>query len=455
MAGIEGAAWLLAAATRELTLFAAVGLLIGGIDDLAVDAIWLGRTAWRRLTVYRRHPRTNAETLPPPDRPGRIALFVPAWQESAVIGDMVRAALGSIAHGDYRIYVGTYPNDPATIAVVEAVGDPRVRLVRGDRPGPTTKAECLNRMWAALLRDERGAGARFKAVVLHDAEDVVHPQELRLFDRLIERFDLVQLPVLPLVDDGSRWVSGHYVDEFAEAHGRQLAVREALGAGIPSAGVGCAIARAALARMAGAADGRPFDEDSLTEDYEIGLRLTNFGGRAAFVAMPACAGGPLVATRAYFPHTLATSVRQKTRWMIGIACAGWDRLRWQGGLAERWMLLRDRRAVLAAVILAAAYAAMALSGLCWVMGVEVAWPRGLGTMLAFNFGLLAWRLAIRFVTVARFYGWREGCRAVPRVLTANVIAMMAARRALAAYVPGRVNRWDKTAHHFPTAPSCD
>jgi adsorption protein B len=33
---------------------------------------------------------------------------------------------------------------------------------------------------------------------------------------MIDRFDLVQLPVLPLVNPQSRWVSGHYCDEFAE-----------------------------------------------------------------------------------------------------------------------------------------------------------------------------------------------------------------------------------------------
>ena len=37
-----------------------------------------------------------------------------------------------------------------------AAADPRVRLVGGTKPGPTTKAECLNRIWLAMLADERG-----------------------------------------------------------------------------------------------------------------------------------------------------------------------------------------------------------------------------------------------------------------------------------------------------------
>ncbi|WP_277873240.1 glycosyl transferase family protein [Sphingomonas profundi] len=465
MAALDVLIWLAAGITRELMLFAAVGLLIGGIDDLAIDLLYLVRSGWRSAVVYRRHRAATAESLPPPDRPGRLAIFIGAWDESGVIAAMLRAALARLDHGDYRIYVGVYPNDPATIAAVRhvrrhAAGGRRVRMVSGALAGPTTKAEALNRLWRAMLVDEAREGVPVKAIVLHDAEDVVHPCELRVFDRLIERFDLVQLPVLPLIVPGSRWVSGHYCDEFAEAHGKQLVVREALGAGMPSAGVGCAISRAAMQGMADRAGGRPFDAASLTEDYEMGLRLGDHGGRGVFVRLPAAAGRGPVAIRAYFPATIDTAVRQKARWMTGIALAGWVRLGWRGGLAERWMRLRDRRAVLAAIVLAAAYAglvcAAATFALCFAIGrpmPEV--PPLLQGLTAINAGLMLWRALVRFVMVRATYGWREGLRAIPRMLVANLIAMMAARRAVAAYVRsgrpgGAAVPWDKTSHAFPT-----
>jgi adsorption protein B len=448
---IEWAAGTLAIATREITLFAAIGLLIGGIDDLAIDLLWIGRTVRRRFTVYRHHPRMTAATLPPPDNPGRIAIFIAAWEEVAVIGTMLRNALATLRHDDYRIYVGTYHNDPATAAAVRAVNDPRVRLVGGDLPGPTSKAECLNRVWRAMLADERHAMEPFKAILLHDAEDVVHPDELRLFDRLIERFDFIQIPVLPLVDSKSRWVSGSYIDEFSEAHARQMIVREALGAGIPSAGVGSAISRRALGWIAAAAGGSPFDETSLTEDYEIGLRLRRFGGREAFVVMPERAGALPVAVRAYFPATFKTAVRQKARWTVGIALAGWDRLGWGGGIAERWMRLRDRRAVLAAIIIAASYGALVLGTLCWALGVSLDWPGWAMPALSCNLALLCWRIAMRAATVARFYGPVQGCLSIPRIVMANFIAIAAAARALWLYIPGTMPPWDKTEHHFPRA----
>ena len=144
--------------------------------------------------------------------------------------------------------------------------------------------------------------------------------------------------MLPLVDPHSRWISGHYCDEFAEAHIKELVVREAVGAAIPLAGVGCAIARRPLARLAALQDGRPFAGSSMTEDYEIGLRIGALGLKTMFVRIPAQPSDRgVVASRGHFPATLGAAVRQKARWLGGIALAGWDRLGWSGGLGERWM----------------------------------------------------------------------------------------------------------------------
>lgn len=326
----------------------------------------------------------------------------------------------------------------------------------GDMPGPTTKADCLNAIWAGLLEDEANEGVTVKVVVLHDAEDVVHAAELRLFDTLIERFDFVQLPVLPLIDPTSRWVSGHYIDEFAEGHGKELVVREALGAGLPSAGVGCALSRGALAALAGS-DGVPFDADSLTEDYEIGLKLNAMGRRGTFVRLPG-PNGAIVATREHFPATWRAAINQKSRWMAGIALSGWDRLGWGGGPAERWMRLRDRQSLLAAILLCAAYGALLLAAplatIGWLTGREVRlMTPALSAMMVVATWLLAWRLAMRFAFVAAAYGPLEGLRAVPRVLVSNAVAILSARAALTRYRRSRRtgrSEWGKTNHVFPT-----
>jgi bacteriophage N4 adsorption protein B len=440
---------------HEAALFAAVGFLFLGVSDLAVDLIWIGlrlRQAWRHL----RYGQGSVASLPPPERPGRLAIFIPAWDEAAVIGRMLEHTLSAFGESGFRLYVGCYPNDPATIAAVRAVGDPRVRLVVGPVPGSTSKADCLNRLWEAMKADEARECRRFKAVILHDAEDVVHSAELRLFDALIERFDLIQLPVLPLIDRSSPWVAGHYADEFAESHGKEMVVREALGASLPSAGVGCAISRDALETLA-ARHGAPFDPGSLTEDYELGLRLHAMGRRAAFVRLPPERGKAVVSTREYFPATMDAAVAQKARWMVGIALAGWDRLGWRGGLGERWMRMRDRQSVLAAFILAAAY----FAAFVWVplllaerfVELELRpFPPLLSWLVAANLLLLAWRLGMRFGFAAQAYGWRQGLLSIPRTIVGNIVAMAAVRRAVMRYL--RIRRtgalhWDKTRHAFP------
>jgi adsorption protein B len=147
--------------------------------------------------------------------------------------------------------------------------------------------------------------------------------------------------------------------------------------------------------------------------------------------------------------------------MTGIALSGWDRLGWSGGLMERWMRLRDRQSLLAAVLLGAGYLALAL----WL--VLKAWqgaggegpaplPTFLAALVAVNFGLLVWRLAIRAGFTAAAYGWREGLRAVPRMAIGNLVAMLAAASALSRYRAlrrGGRPRWDKTAHIFPGRPA--
>jgi adsorption protein B len=168
---------------RETTLFAACGFLLLGAGDLAVDFVWIGLWIRRRL---RRTPRDSALSLAAARAPGAIAVFIPAWDESAVIGGMLAHARQAFGEADYLLYVGCYPNDPATIAAVEAAGDSRVRCVVGPRPGPTSKADCLNQLWQAMRADEARRGRRFKAVVLHDAEDVVHSAECN-WTRTVQR----------------------------------------------------------------------------------------------------------------------------------------------------------------------------------------------------------------------------------------------------------------------------
>ena len=446
---------LLSRIAAELALFAGVGFLLFATNDLAVDLIYFGRSIWRSLTVYTRYPRAFASYFVFTKNPGLIAILIPAWDESAVIASMLRATLDRLDYDHYRIFVGSYRNDPATKAAIASVGDPRVEAVEVGADGPTTKADCLNHLYDALVEYELAHECEAKAIVLHDAEDVVHRFELRIFDSLIGRAGVIQLPVLPLPDPHSRWISGHYCDEFAEAHIKELVVREAIGAAVPLAGVGCAIERRALTRLAAMQDGKPFAGASMTEDYEIGLRLGALGLKTMFVRIPTQPGDrAVVASRGHFPATLGSAVRQKARWLGGIALAGWDRLGWSGGIGERWMRMRDRRGPLAALLLLAAYGAAFLWSQLWLaeaLGapIQARLSPGLLTLLTINGWLLAWRILMRAAFTTAAYGLGEGLLSIPRVVVGNVIAMLAAARAVSLHLGGGAKRWDKTRHIFP------
>ena len=443
---------------RELLLFALFWFIVGMVDEMALDTIWLGL----RITGRARTPRRPASSAPIP-LAGAVAVLIPAWREDAVIGATIAHMLGAWPQRDYRLYIGCYRNDAATIsaAMAAAGADARVRLVIHDRLGPTTKADCLNRLYLALSADEARTGHRFASVLLQDAEDMVHPLALSVVDQgltaEVGAADFVQLPVHPEMLPCGRWVSGHYADEFAESHGKALVVRDWLGAALPAAGVGCGFSRTMLERVGAVrhemGESGPFAADCLTEDYELGLLIARFGGRSRFLRLRD-ADGNLIATRSYFPVDLPSAVRQKTRWVHGIALQGWDRLGWDIKPVELWMALRDRRGPLTALVLAAAYALMVIELLLMLAHALGAHPRPLASpalllMMRVSLWGLAWRAAMRFAFTTREYGPLEGLRSVLRIPVANVITIMAGRRALVAYIRtlrGERVMWDKTTH---------
>jgi len=452
--GFTLAEWLVLV-EHELLLFAGIFFLLGALDELAVDMAWL----WLRLTGRARTP--PAEVAEDSPLHGPAAIFIPAWREAEVIGATIVHALAVWPQAELRLYAGCYRNDGATAEAIRAAarGDRRLRLVIHDRNGPSTKADCLNRLYRALQEDERRSGTTARMVVLHDAEDMVDPAALALLDRAIGTAELVQLPVLPVPVRGARWISGHYCEEFAEDHGKAMVVRDALRAGIPSAGVGCAISRGTLERLAGlrGKDG-PFAAECLTEDYELGLGIAALGARQRFLRRRG-GDGRLIATRACFPARLDDAVRQKTRWIHGIAFQAWERLGWSRRPSELWMRLRDRRGPLTALVLAVAYLLVILAGIGWALdwalgaaghGAELHLSPLLAALLWANFAGFVWRAGWRFAFTAREYGWGEGAFAVLRIPLANVIAIMAGHRALVAYartLAGQLPQWDKTDHH--------
>ncbi|MRS13655.1 phage adsorption protein NrfB [Enterobacteriaceae bacterium RIT691] len=465
---------------KVVAIALAIMMLISGIDDLLIDITYWTRRALRAVTVYRRHQHMDHKTLYEPDEKP-LAIMVPAWNETGVIGHMAELAAMTLDYENYHIFVGTYPNDPDTQRDVDEVCTrfPNVHKVVCARPGPTSKADCLNNILDAITQFERSANFTFAGFILHDAEDVISPLELRLFNYLVDRKDLIQIPVYPFERNWSHFTSMSYIDEFAELHGKDVPVREAVAGQVPSAGVGTCFSRRAVMALLADGDGIAFDVQSLTEDYDIGFRLKAKGMKEIFVRFPvvdrsdeakksrkflqSSRASSVICVREYFPDTFTTAMRQKSRWIIGIVFQGFKTHRWTKSPTLNYFLWRDRKGVISNFL--SFFAMIVMIQLVLLLMYQHFWPDAwqfmsiftggawLSTLLWLNFGLMVNRIVQRVIFVTIYYGLAQGLMSVLRLFWGNLINFMANWRALRQVIqhgdPRRV-AWDKTTHDFPS-----
>lgn len=212
----------------------------------------------------------------------------PAWKEAEVIGPAVAKLLATLDCSRFEIFIGVYPNDPDTGREVDKLVAkfPNITKVVTSAPGPTCKADCLNHIIRAIRAREAESGVEFVGCIMQDAEDIVHPAALRLFNWLCPAYDLVQTPVFSLRRRWWELTAGHSMEEFAEAHARELPFRQHFAGIVPGCGVGTCYSRRALSLAE--STGETFSNASLTEDYEFSLRMRDAGLRMVFarVAIP-------------------------------------------------------------------------------------------------------------------------------------------------------------------------
>lgn len=454
-------AWMdarLAGAMAWLVAALAIYVLASSLDDLLLALLWLSG-------VGRKAAAPPAE----PAREKRIAILVPLWRESDVIGRMLEHNAASIRYSNYQILAGVYANDPETRRAVEeaAARLPCVSLAEVPHDGPTSKADCLNWIYQRLIERELEGAPLAEIVMIHDAEDVIHPDSLQWVNRWSEAAGMIQIPVFALATGLSELTHGVYCDDFAESQRRDLPVRAALGAFLPGCGVGTAFRREELERLAEAESNRIFDPLTLTEDYDNGLRLFRLGCRQ--MVLPQC-GSPAnpVATREYFPRSFRAAVRQRTRWITGNCLQAWQRHGWGRGLRrpwiQAWFLWRDRKGLwgswagIACNLLllwgALTWAVSAAAGGGWEFGKSAARIPGLGPLLAANLALCCGRLAIRTWFCSQIYGLKFALAAPLRMVWGNLINAAASGCALwqftLAWWTGRPLRWLKTEHCYPS-----
>ncbi len=238
--------------------------------------------------------RASNENLP------LYSVIVALYKEA----DIVPQLLANMLRLDYprdrlEILFTLEADDHATLAAFGACRlPPHARVVAVPPPGPgepRTKPRALNHALALAHGD---------LVVIYDAEDQPHPDQLRAAARAFHAGDsnlaCVQAPLRPV--GGSGFVARQFAAEYAVQFDVLLPALNALGLPFPLGGTSNHF-KAEVLKAIGA-----WDAFNVTEDADLGLRLAQYGHVSGLIAPPTHETPPS-STRVWLP--------QRTRWIKG------------------------------------------------------------------------------------------------------------------------------------------
>lgn len=236
-----------------------------------------------------------------------ISVVIPARDEAAGIEETVRAAL-ALRWPDLHVVVIDDGSVDDTAALVDAIDDPRVTLVRHRRPDG--KAMSLNRALSQLTTD---------VVLVLDAD--AHPEVdvlERLAPQLMHHPDVAAITANPRVADVSTTMSALQAVEFSGTVSALRRGQAAWGRVCTMSGICTLLRRDEVLRIGG------FDPRMHTEDIELTWRLHTHGWRVGYEPDALVGMGT--------PMTLAAWWRQRCRWSVGLV----EALRHHARSLARW-----------------------------------------------------------------------------------------------------------------------
>lgn len=418
-------------------LLAAANLAPAGLRMAALgvlSALFLCTLGLRLASCLIPRPVPAAPRLPDRDLPV-YSLLVPLYREAAVVPRLV-AALGALDYPREKLDIKLIlePDDHETRAAIAAAGlPPWFEVITAPPVGPRTKPKALN---AAL------PFARGPFVAVFDAEDVPDPGQLRValarFQRGGPKLACVQAR---LVVENAReaWITRHFAVEYCAQFDVLLPALGAMSMPILLGGTSNHFRRAALESAGG------WDAYNVTEDADLGLRLTRLGWDIGVIASDTLEEAPV---------TIGAWMRQRTRWM-----KGWAQTLIVHARAPR-RLLRDMgplRMLVALLLTAGPFIAMTVHPVSLAAVLHHLWTRPQGHVppgwveiatlalcyvnLFLGYGVTA---ALTLVGLARRGRLREAAilLTLPFYLLLQSLAVW---RALADLVRDP-HRWDKTEH---------
>lgn len=454
--------------------------ILMGLDDFIWDLIALYYKR-KRKDVYLNMQEISATPYK------LLAVIIGAWREDNVIEDVIHNLLESTIYPKsmYHIFLGVYPNDEATILAVKRLTKhyPNVHLIINERNGPTSKAQNINHVIKQIAKFEHDHSWKFSSYTIHDAEDVVHPYELKITNTLVLHYPALQFPVFPLIKKPSftnffpNITSSSYADEFAENHLLTMVNRDVLGAFVPSAGTGFVLTKSVLDAFP---DGNVLPNDSLTEDYRLSLSLYEkeipmhyVMEKIKRVSDDYTIKFDYISTRSMFPNTFNTAVRQKTRWITGITMQSMkfkDVFISKLPLIGRYSLYKDQKAKVGNLLAFIGYPVFIYFIASFFIDLPIIYP---AYSLSWYLSLIVTMLMIerqifRAISIYRIYGLRSVFFAVffppllPfRIIWGNVINFTATVKSFKTFYfaasdtkvkksnkQSKPMKWDKTEHTF-------
>lgn len=407
-------------APSALLYLAAAVVFIGLAVSGGVTAV-LMLYAWRRTGSLEETAFSDVVREPQHS----FSLILPARHEERVLARTIKS-LGRLDHPRFEVIVVVGNDDPETrdVALASTAGDLRFRVVL-DRHERKNKPRALNSALPLCRGDIVG---------VFDAEDQAAPGVLRAVDQAFQQSDVeVVQGATQLMNFHSSWYSVRNVLEYYFWFKSRLHYHGDAGF-IPLGGNTVFIKRDWLVRIGG------WDPDCLTEDAEIGVRLSAMGARTDV------AHTPDLVTREETPDSVRALLKQRTRWNQGFL---------QVLRKGHWRLLPPGPRLLAAFTLAFPFLQVGTTA-AYALAIAAL----LGLKLPIWLALLSFipLLPLVMILVAELIGLaelaedfrlrvrtRDYLRLVAGFLPYQLLLSFAAVRAALRELFG-IQNWEKTAH---------
>jgi cellulose synthase/poly-beta-1,6-N-acetylglucosamine synthase-like glycosyltransferase len=209
-------------------------------------------------------------------------VIVALYKEAAVVPQLVSQLMAlNWPASRLEILIACEASDAATIELLRKTVDPsRIQIVVTTKLGPQTKPRALS----FALRAARG-----EFVVIYDAEDRPHPDQLmeayQRFQREPETTACLQAPLI-VTNQSEGFLARMFSFEYAALFGALLPYLSATGRFIPLGGTSNHFRRSVLMETGG------WDPFNVTEDADLGTRLCRLGYNSGMISKPTLEDAP-------------------------------------------------------------------------------------------------------------------------------------------------------------------